>query len=119
MKSFRELTVWQKSFQLVVLIYKTTNNFPSSELYGLTSQIRRAAVSIPSNIAEGQSRGHILEYIQFLMIAKGSAAELETQLLLAKELNYIKEIDFKQALDILVEVEKMLERLIYVLKTKT
>jgi len=118
-KSFRELTVWQKSFQLVVLIYKTTNNFPSSELYGLTSQIRRAAVSIPSNIAEGQSRGHILEYIQFLMIAKGSAAELETQLLLAKELNYIKEIDFKQALDILVEVEKMLERLIYVLKTKT
>lgn len=116
MKTFRDLIVWQKSFKLVVLIYRITDSFPKNEIYGLTSQIRRAAIAIPSNIAEGQSRGHRMEYIQFLQIAKGSAAELETQLLLAKELRFINERSFNEAYNLLVEIEKMLATLISKLK---
>lgn len=116
MKTFRDLIVWQKSFKLAVLIYRITESFPKSEIYGLTSQIRRAAVAIPSNIAEGQYRGHKPEYIQFLNIAKGSSAELETQLLLAKELKFINDKDFEEALSLLIEVEKMLSKLITRLK---
>lgn len=116
MKTFRDLIVWQKSFKLVVVIYRITDGFPKSEIYGLTSQIRRAAVAIPSNIAEGQSRGHRAEYIQFLQIAKGSSAELETQLFLAKELKFVSEKSFKEAYDLLVEVEKMLTVLINTLR---
>src|SRR3989338_11366185 len=87
MNSYKDLIVWQKSIELVIGIYKMTDKFPKSELYGLTSQIRRAAVSISSNIAEGYTRKHRLEYIQFLRIAFGSG-ELETQIIIAKKLNF-------------------------------
>ena len=88
-KSFRDLDIWQKGIILVKDIYKKTLDFPREETYGLTSQIRRAAVSIPSNIAEGHIRQHRTEFKQFLNIALGSLAELETQIIIAKELNYI------------------------------
>jgi len=81
MKSYKELIVWQKAVKLSILVYKITNNFPKSELYGITNQMRRSSVSIASNIAEGQVRGH-KEFIQFLRIAYGSGAELETQLII-------------------------------------
>ena len=80
-ESFKDLIVWQKSMSLVKEVYVITSNFPKSEIYGLTSQMRRAAVSIPSNIAEGKKRKTKNDYVQFLRIANGSAAELETQLL--------------------------------------
>src|SRR3990167_9176780 len=98
MKSHKELTVWQKAMDLVEEIYKLTSKFPKSETFGLSSQMQRAAVAIPSNIAEGAKRGHRLEYIQFLSIANGSASELETQLLLAKRLYLNKTIDFEKAI---------------------
>lgn len=82
-QSFRELLVWQKSIQLAVIVYRLTAGFPREEIYGLTSQMRRAAVSIPSNIAEGHGRLNIREYRQFLGIARGSNFELQTQLEIA------------------------------------
>lgn len=91
MKTHKDLDVWKKSMELVTAVYQQTKPFPKEEMYGLTNQIRRSAVSIPSNIAEGAARNHIKEYVQFLYIALGSASELETQLLIAKNLNYIDE----------------------------
>ena len=88
-KSHEDLQVWQMAIEFVTDIYKVTNNFPKSELYGLTSQIRRASVSRPSNIAEGSARNSTKEYIQFLYISLGSIAEVETQLLISKNLGYI------------------------------
>jgi four helix bundle protein len=85
-KSFKELIVWQKAIELVKETYKITREFPKSEIYGLSLQIRRAAISIPSNIAEGQLRKNLKEYLQFLRIAYGSSAELETQIIIAKYL---------------------------------
>ena len=96
-KSYKNLIVWQKAFELSLLIYKITKGFPKEELYALTSQVRRAVISIPSNIAEGYCRQRKLEYIQFLQIAFASGAELETQLLIAKNLNYISAVDFNKA----------------------
>jgi four helix bundle protein len=89
-RSFKDLIVWQKSYKLVIAIYKMTKNFPKDEIYGLSQQIRRATVAIPSNIAEGYGRQYNKEYKQFLSIAYGSLCELETQYLLAIDLNYIK-----------------------------
>ncbi|MCP4455355.1 MAG: four helix bundle protein, partial [Planctomycetes bacterium] len=86
--SYRDLEVWQKAMGLVELCYACTKSFPSEERYGLTDQIRRAAVSIPSNIAEGQTRQHRKEFLQFLSIAQGSLAELETQIQIAERLHY-------------------------------
>jgi four helix bundle protein len=94
LKSFKELIVWQKAYKLVLEIYKFTNNFPKSETYGLTQQVRRAAISIPSNIAEGYGRKHKTDYHRFLSMAYGSLLELETQYLLAIDLNYTKKSDF-------------------------
>lgn len=111
-RSYKDLIVWQKSFGLSLLIYKFTKQFPKDEIYALTSQIRRAAVSIPSNIAEGYGRQRRLEYIQFLQIAYASGAELETQLLIAKELNYLDEKSFVLANELLQEVMRMLNVLI-------
>ena len=91
LKSFKELIVWQKAYELVLEIYKITKDFPKFEAFGLVQQMRRAAVSIPSNIAEGYSRKHKTEYHQFLSIAYGSLAELETQYLLSIDLDYIKQ----------------------------
>jgi four helix bundle protein len=106
-KSFRDLQVWQRAMQLAVAIYRLTQDFPREEQYGLTSQIRRAAVSIPSNIAEGQGRVNIGEFRQFLGIARGSTCELQTQLEIARALMLRKSelIDETEALS--NEVRKM------------
>lgn len=90
-KNFRDLNIWRKGIEIVEDVYKTTKSFPKDELYGLTSQMRRCAVSIPSNTAEGFARKHNKEYKQFLHIALGSCAELETQLEIASRLKYINE----------------------------
>ncbi len=88
-KSFKDLKIWERSVELVKAIYDLTKTFPKEELYGLTSQIRRAAVSVPSNIAEGFARYHNKEYKQFLYTSLGSCAELSTQLIIAERLNYL------------------------------
>lgn len=115
--SYKELTVWQKAMLLCEIIYRITKGFPKDELYGLTSQIRRCCVAIPSNIAEGFLRGHRAEYKQFLHIAYGSGAELETQLLIALRIGYIKQKEFDEVSNLLDEIMKMLNKLISVLKT--
>jgi len=105
-KSFKDLIVWQKSRDLAVAIYKLTENFPKSELYGLTSQIRRAVISISSNIAESYHRFHLKEKQQFLAIAFGSGSELESQIEIAKIL--FPNLDFEETKEILEEVMKIL-----------
>jgi len=112
MGSFKDLIVWKKSIDLCELIYKITENFPNSEIYGLTSQIRRCAVSIPSNIAEGQKRSSKKEFAQFLRIAYASGAELETQLIIAKRLNFITDNEYYSLNDLLQEIMKMLNKLL-------
>ena len=114
--SFKELIVWQKGFKLCLLVYKVTGNFPKEEIYTLTAQIRRCCIPIPSNVAEGHARHRRLEYIQFLRIAYGSAAELETQLLLSRELKYIDEEEYIPIMQLLEEVQKMLNSIIGRLK---
>ncbi|MGH7203696.1 MAG: four helix bundle protein [Candidatus Levyibacteriota bacterium] len=117
--TFKELIVWQKSMQLCKQVYFSTQTFPKSEVYGLTSQIRRCSVSIPSNIAEGFGRGHRSEYKQFLHIAYGSGSELETQLLLALEIGYLKETEFTNLAALLKEIMKMLNKFISTLELST
>ena len=112
-KSHKDLIVWEKSIDFVVEIYSLTDSFPKSELYGLTSQMRRSAVSVPSNIAEGSSRKSRKEFIQFLYIASGSASELETQLIIAKKLNYFQN---NELFDKIIEIRKMLSGLVSSLK---
>jgi len=112
LRNYKELKVWQKAYQLCLEIYKVTRDFPKEERYGLTSQIRRAAVSIPSNIAEGYGRKSIGEYIQALYIAYGSQCELETQILLSGDLGFIESRILKQLLGRVEEVERMLKGLI-------
>ena len=116
MTSYKDLIVWQKGLKLSLLVYNATKDFPKDEIYGITSQIRRCAVSIPSNIAEGYSRRRRMEFLQFLHISYGSAAELETQLLIANELNYLPEQKFTEANNLLTEVMKMLNGLIMKVK---
>ena len=116
LESYKQLIVWQRSIELVKEIYKVTEEFPKLELYGLVSQMRRSAVSIPSNIAEGYKRKNLGEYVQFLSIADASAAELETQLIISKDL--YKQIDFLKAMSLLEEVQKMLITLIKKLNPK-
>jgi len=118
-KTFRDLIVWKKSMELVLKIYKLTENFPKSELYGLTSQIKRSAVAIPSNIAEGYIRSHTKEYAQFINIAFSSGAELETQLEISKMVGYIMNKDYENAVSLLNEVMRMLNKLSQVLKTNS
>lgn len=108
MNSYKELIVWQKSFELTKEIYHITILFPKSEIYGLSMQLRRAAVSVVSNIAEGFSRKSVKENAQFISIAFGSTSEIETQLLLGKELGFISSQDFEKANSLLIEVRKML-----------
>ena len=117
MKTYKDLIVWQKSIDVVKEIYAITRLFPREEIYGLTNQMRRAAVSIPSNLAEGFSRGHKQENIQFIRIAFASGAELETQIHIAKELGMASKESFKRAEDLLDEVMKMLNSLFSKLKT--
>lgn len=103
--SFKELVVWQKAMDLVSKVYELTKLLPKDEMYGITSHVRRSAVSIPSNISEGSKRGSRKDYCQFLKMANGSAAELETQLLLIQK---IYSLEIGQVTSILVEVQKML-----------
>ena len=110
-QSYRELVVWQKAMTLVEMIYEATRQFPKEELYGLTNQIRRAAVSIPSNIAEGQARKSTAEFRNFLSIAQGSRAEVETQTLIAIRLNYLQQASATSILSLLEELSKMLAAL--------
>ena len=112
MSYYKELIVWQKSYKLVLDVYLVSKSFPREEMFGITSQIRRAAVSIPSNISEGNSRGGKKEYIQFLRIALGSSTELETQLMLCKDLGLINVSDYNRIQTLLDEVIKMLSVLI-------
>lgn len=117
-KSYKELIVWQKAMMLVKEVFILTGSFPSSELYGIVSQMRRAAVSIPSNIAEGYGRNSPKEYVQFFYIAYGSALELETQLLIAKSLGFAKEEDFVKVNVLLDEVLRMLHSMATKMKDK-
>jgi len=117
MGNYKELIVWQKSVDLVTDIYSCTKNFPKEELYSLTSQIRRSSISIPSNIAEGHSRRSQIDYLQFLKIARGSCAEFETQVIIAKNLNYLNINDFDYLSKKSEEIAKMLNALITKLQT--
>ncbi|MBI5456141.1 four helix bundle protein [Candidatus Kaiserbacteria bacterium] len=119
MQSYRELIVWQKSRKFVTEVYRLTENFPKSEMFGLTSQMRRAVVSIPANIAEGYARKHRAEYIQFLRISYGSGAELETFLLLIEDLKYVTAEDLRSISEKLQEIMRMLNKLIDSLKPKS
>lgn len=114
LKTFKELKVWQKSYQLCLEIYKITKKFPKEEIYGLTSQIRRAAVSVPSNIAEGYGR----KTTRSLYIAYGSNCELETQILLSGDLDYIDRKEITKILNNIGDVERMLKALIRSLENK-
>jgi len=111
-KTYRDLMVWQKAMALVTEIYKVTKSFPRREDYGLTSQLRRCAVSIPSNISEGYGRNSRNEYIRFLQIASGSLYELQTQLEIAANLGYLKKDEFELLYESTREVERMLSVLI-------
>jgi four helix bundle protein len=116
--SYKDLIVWQKSLELIVLVYKITEAFPKNEVYGVVSQMRRAAVSISSNIAEGWARANAGEFIQFLYISYGSACELETQLIVSKKLKFGKMTEYKIIENLLLEVQKMTFTMIKKLKSK-
>jgi len=111
---YKELIVWQKSIELVKDIYELCKFFPKEELYSLVDQIKRSVISIPSNIAEGSGRNTAKEFIQFLYISLGSACELETQLIISKEIGYVSKIE--QYLKDINEIQKMLHGLINSLK---
>ena len=115
-QSFKDLIVWQKAMEMASMTYSLTKNMPKEELFSLTNQMRRAAVSIPSNIAEGYGRNSAKEYLQFLAIARGSLCELETQLLLCVRIDYLTEQEIQPIMDSLAEIGKMLMSIIKKLK---
>lgn len=117
-RSHKDLDVWKKSVRLVVDLYKLTKRFPADERFGLTAQIRRASTSVPANIAEGWGRGSTKEYIHFLKIARGSLVELDTHLIVSKELGYVDRIESGQIENSISDVGKMLNRLIKALDGK-
>jgi four helix bundle protein len=110
-RSYRDLIVWQKALELATDVYRLTMNLPSHETYGLASQLQRAAVSVPSNIAEGQARLHPAEFRQFLYHALGSLAEVDTQLLLAQNLGYLRPDSTMHAESLIIELRKMMHTL--------
>lgn len=110
-KSFRDLIIWQRGINLVKEVYKETQNFPKQELYGLTNQIRRSAISIPSNVSEGHIRQHRAEFRQFLSMALGSLAELETQIIISRELDYIPSETSENLIDQMDSLGKMIRGL--------
>ena len=118
-KSHKDLLVWQKAVELVVTVYRITSTFPRDELYGLVSQIRRSAVSIPSNIAEGAARQTKREFQQFLHIALGSASELETQFIIAGRLGYCDALQLEAMLREMDQIRRMLLGLIRQLRSGT
>jgi len=111
MQDVKELHVWQKGIQLCKAVYQATSAFPKSELYGLTSQMRRAAVAIPSNVAEGRGRSTRRDYRQFVIIARGSASELETQIIIARELTFLSPEVAERLLEDTREAARMLSGL--------
>ena len=117
LKSYRDLLIWKKGIDLVVLAYRGTEAFPKSEIYGLTSQIRRAATSIPANIAEGYGRGSRKDYAQFLFIAQGSLKELETHFIVSEKLAYLTSAQAELLLSHTDELGRMLGALIRQLKS--
>lgn len=110
-RSYRDLIVWQKAMDLATDVYRVTEAFPSREQFGLTNQMRRASVSIPSNIAEGQGRGTTKDYVHFLHIARGSLQELETQMLLAQRLKFTSESEVQNLLVLCDEVSRLVSGL--------
>ena len=117
-KSFSDLKAWQKSHELVLIIYKLTKNFPREEQYGLISQMKRASISISSNIAEGFSRHSPKEKLQFYYQALGSLTEIQNQLLVARDIGYISNDLFQEIADLSVEVAKLIRSLMKFLNTK-
>ena len=117
-RSYRDLVVWQQAIELTKCVYQLTESFPKSECYGLTSQLQRSAVSIPSNIAEGHARGSTKEYLYHLSVAMGSLAELETQIIIASELNYISSSRIVSILELSAELGRKLRNLQKSLKNK-
>jgi four helix bundle protein len=111
MNNYKELKVWQKSVELSTKIYQITTGFPKDELYGLTSQLRRTAVSVPSNITEGSGRGTNKDFSHFLCIGLGSAFELETQIIIAGKLQMVKQEDATEILNEVTEIQKMIRGL--------
>ena len=118
MSNYENLDVWKLSHKLVLDVYKITSSFPKEELYGLTSQIRRAAYSVPTNIAEGFARGSNAQILQFLNIAKGSASELEYELLLAKDLGYINVVQYEDFDDQVKNICRMLVGLVKAVRAR-
>ena len=116
-KNYQELIVWQKAMDLVEDVYKSSRDFPREEIYALTSQIRRAAVSIPSNIAEGQGRRTTLDFLRHLSIAYGSLREVETQILIARRLRYVTQTRVDEVMDFAGEVGRLLNGLMNSLAT--
>jgi four helix bundle protein len=119
MSTFKDLLIWQKAMNFVTKIYQSTRLFPKDEQFGLTSQIRRSSISIPSNIAEGYGREGNNDYLRFLNIALSSLFELQTQLEIAKNINYLNEHEFNILYEDLRELERMLVAFIKKLKTET
>jgi four helix bundle protein len=119
MKDYKELTVWQKAVELVTQTYKATRAFPDAEKFGLTAQARRAVTSIPANIAEGWGRGSTKEYVQFLIVARGSLLELETHLIVSRNLGFLNPADLASVQRRLDEVGRMLNSLIRSLRSRT
>ena len=112
MRNFQELTIWQRSHSLTLKVYSITNTFPKDELFGIISQMRRSSSSIPTNIAEGCGRNSNPEMKRFLIIATGSASELEYQLILSKDLKYLSENLYKELQNELIEIRKMIHSFI-------
>lgn len=117
-KNFYDLEVWQKGRERVKAIYELTNTFPKEEQYGLSAQLRRAAISVPSNIAEGHSRHGTKDFTNFISIAIGSLAETDTQVILAQDLGYISQNQCQHTLDKIHRLQRMLHSLRHALKTK-
>ena len=117
MKDFRELKVWQKAHELSLALYRATATFPKEELYGLTSQIRRACSSIPANIAECCGRGSDADFARFLQVAMGSASETEYELLLSRDLGYLPPAEYAALQECTQEVKRMLSSLLKTLRT--
>lgn len=118
LKTYRDLLIWKRSIDLATKVYKVTEIFPKSEIYGIVSQMRRSAVSISSNIAEGRNRGTRKDFAQFLRIALGSTAELESQTEISKNLNFINQIEYSQIISETNEIGMMLRAIIRKLDSK-
>ena len=119
LRTFKDLKVWQKSYALCMRVYTLTKQFPAEEKFGMVSQLRRASVSIPSNISEGYNKDTTKDYLRFLSIALGSLAEMETQMMLCKDLRICQATECEDVLEAIAEVDRMLRALIRSLKQKS